>query len=158
MLGYCKESSLVVGSKAPDFTLKSPDGRDVRLLDFKGIKNVVLYFYPKDNTRGCIVESSTFRDQYDVFKQAHAEVIGVSSDNEDSHRLFASEFRLPFLLLSDTNNKVRKLYGVPATFGIIPGRVTFVIDKQGVIRHIFSSQFNPKSHVEQALAILKKLD
>lgn len=152
-----KEKSLVVGSLAPDFSLNSQNGESVSLSSFREKKNVVLYFYPKDNTRGCIVESSTFRDQYTVFQNADTEVIGVSSDDQASHQKFINEFRLPFILLSDIGGHVRKLYKVPATFGIIPGRVTFVIDKKGIIRHIFSSQFNPKSHVDQALKILKEL-
>lgn len=156
MLGRNKSGTHIkLGDIAPDFELKSQTGETVRLSQFLGKKNVVLYFYPKDNTRGCIVESSTFRDQYEIFKQSDAEVIGISSDDELSHQKFAAEFKLPFILLSDTSNTVRELYGVPATFGIIPGRVTFVIDKKGVVRHVFSSQFSPKSHVEQALAILK---
>jgi thioredoxin-dependent peroxiredoxin len=150
-------SRIDVGSVAPDFSLPSQFGESVQLADFKGKKWVVLYFYPKDNTRYCIVESSQFRDQYQSFTDVNAVILGVSSDSRDSHVQFATEYQLPFQLLSDQKNKVRKLYGVPATFGIIPGRVTFVIDPAGVVRHKFSSQFNPKSHVEQALRAIREL-
>lgn len=152
-----KKHKIKVGAEAPDFSLPDQHGQSVRLSDFQGESVVVLYFYPKDDTYGCIAESSNFRDNYEVFKQANAEVIGVSSDDIQSHQAFAKKYNLPFVLLSDPDSHVRELYQVPATFGIIPGRVTFVIDKQGVIRHIFNSQFQPVSHVEQALEIVKQL-
>ncbi len=146
-----------MGDEAPDFMLPDKAGVPVRLSDFRGKKCVVLYFYPKDNTRYCIVESTTFRDSYEEFKDLGAEVIGVSSDSPESHVQFANEYRLPFTLLSDTKNQVRKLYGIPSTFGFIPGRVTFVIDKSGIVRHVFNSPFDPKSHVTQAFDVLKGL-
>ncbi len=146
-----------VGDVAPDFTLPSQTGAMVSLKDFKGKKAVVLYFYPRDYSRGCTAEACTFRDSYEVFKQAGAEVIGVSSQSVESHSRFAADYRLPFLLLSDEDGKVRKLYGVPSSFGLIPGRVTYVIDKEGVVRHIFSSQFNPKQHIEEALRVLEEI-
>lgn len=118
----------------------------------------MLYFYPKDDTYGCIAESCAFRDQYEVFKDAGAEVVGISSDSPASHKAFAAKYRLPFILLSDTGNKVRELYGVPTTMGMIPGRVTYIIDKTGVVRDVFNSQFHPTSHVEQALKIIKSCD
>ena len=158
LLKKCKKKLKVdVGDIAPDFTLPDKAGGPVRLSDFRGKKAVVLYFYPKDNTRYCIVESMTFRDNYEDFKDAGAEVVGVSSDSSDSHVQFANQYQLPFTLLSDVKNQVRKLYGVPATFGIIPGRVTFVIDKAGVVRHVFNAPFDPKSHVTQAFETLKKI-
>lgn len=143
-----------VGDTAPDFSLKNQEGAVVRLSEFRGKKNVVLYFYPKDNTRYCIVESTSFRDRVSDFEGANAVIMGVSSDGPSTHRQFAQEFNLPFILLSDETNAVRKSFGVPATFGLIPGRVTYVIDTSGVVRHIFNSQFDPKSHVKQALAAL----
>ena len=158
MLLQTKNNSKVkAGDLAPDFTLPSQNGTPVRLHDFRGGKNVVLYFYPKDNTKYCIVESMTFRDKIEKFKEAEAVIMGISSDAPDSHVQFAREYKLPFLLLSDTDNKVRKRYGIPATFGLIPGRVTYVIDKEGVVRHVFSAQFDPKSHVKQALEALQSL-
>src|SRR5438552_1808452 len=137
--------SVQVGALAPDFTLLAQSGESVTLSNFRG-KIVVLYFYPKDNTPGCTAEACTFRDSYEVFKEAGAEVIGVSSDSTSSHQQFATRFHLPFLLLSDEGGVVRKRYGVSATFGLLPGRVTYVIDKQGVIRHIFSAQFAAEKH------------
>jgi peroxiredoxin Q/BCP len=147
-----------VGDKAPDFTLPSQMGDNVTLSEYQGKKNVVLYFYPKDETRGCTREACEFRDRYDVFTGLGAEVLGVSSDTLESHKSFATHHGLPFLLLSDVDGKVRKLYGVPATMGIIPGRVTFIIDKEGVVRHVFSSQFKPEQHIEEALKVLKELE
>lgn len=151
-----KKSTVQVGAKAPDFSLQNQSGALVRLYDFLGHDCVVLYFYPKDNTYGCIAESCAFRDQYEVFKDAGARVVGISSDSPESHRQFAAKYNLPFELLSDVDNKVRELYGVPTTFGVIPGRVTYIIDREGVIRHIFNSQFNPTSHVEESLRIIKQ--
>lgn len=147
-----------VAEKAPDFTLPSQMGDNVTLSEYQGKKNVVLYFYPKDETRGCTREACEFRDRYDVFTSLGAEVLGVSSDTLESHKSFATHHGLPFLLLSDEDGKVRKLYGVPSTMGIIPGRVTFIIDKKGVVRHVFSSQFKPEQHIEEALKILKELE
>ena len=147
-----------VGDKAPDFTLPSQMGDNVTLSEYFGKKNVVLYFYPKDETRGCTREACEFRDQYDVFTNLGAEVLGVSSDTLESHKSFATHYGLPFLLLSDEKSEVRKLYGVPSSMGILPGRVTYIIDKKGVVRHIFNSQFKPEQHIEEALKILKELE
>ncbi|PSN13284.1 peroxiredoxin [filamentous cyanobacterium CCT1] len=146
-----------VGDAAPDFTLPNQKGESVTLSSYQGQRAVVLYFYPKDDTPGCTVESCSFRDSYEDFVAAGAEVIGISSDSPDSHRLFASKHNLPFTLVSDANGAVRKAYGVPATLGLLPGRVTYVIDREGVVRHIFNSQFNPKGHVAEAMGILKTL-
>ncbi|MDY7024700.1 MAG: peroxiredoxin [Cyanobacteriota bacterium] len=144
-----------VGDTAPDFTLTSQTGESVNLADFRGKTAVVLYFYPKDDTPGCTKEACAFRDSYQVFKDAGAEVIGVSSDSAVSHEKFAQKYNLPFILLSDAGNKVRQLYGVPATLWILPGRVTYVIDKEGVVRHIFDSMLDFNAHVDEALRTLK---
>ena len=146
-----------VGDRAPDFALPSASGEVVHLSDFVGKRNVVLYFYPKDETPGCTAEACAFRDSYEVFKDAGAEVIGVSSDSEESHQRFSARYRLPFILLSDQGGAVRKRYDVPATFGLLPGRVTYVIDKQGIVRHIFSSQANIGKHISDALETLRTL-
>jgi thioredoxin-dependent peroxiredoxin len=151
------KTGLNAGDKAPDVVLNDQDHQQVRLADFQGQKNVVVYFYPKDDTPGCTKESCAFRDQFTAFSDVGAEVIGISSDSEESHKAFATKHRLPFKLLSDREGKARKGFGVPATFGLLPGRVTFVIDKQGVIRHVFNSQLNPTKHVDEALDILKTL-
>ena len=146
-----------VGDTAPDFTLPSQSGESVSLKDFIGKKSVVLYFYPKDDTPGCTTEACAFRDSYEVFKDAGAEVIGVSDDSPNSHQKFAAKHRLPFILLSDSGKQLRKLYGVPSTLGLLPGRVTYVIDKTGVVRHIFNSQLNFKGHIEESLKTLQEL-
>lgn len=146
-----------VGDAAPEFTLPSQTGELVKLGDIIGKKEVVLYFYPKDNTPGCTTEARSFRDSYDIFKQMGAEVIGVSSDSVDSHRDFATKCDLPFTILSDAEGEVRRLYGVPSTFGLLPGRVTYIIDTKGIVRHVFSSQTNPTKHVDEAVRVLKSI-
>src|SRR3989442_14916004 len=146
-----------VGDPAPDFALPDRSGRTVRLGDYRGQKAVVLYFYPKDDTPGCTKESCTFRDQYQDFQDAGAEVIGVSSDSPESHEKFAAKYRLPFVLLSDRGGEVRKRYGVPSTLGVLPGRVTYVIDRQGIVRHVFNSQFQATQHVAEALKALRDI-
>jgi peroxiredoxin Q/BCP len=147
-----------VGDKAPDFTLPSQMGDNVTLSEFLGKKNIVLYFYPKDESPGCTREACSFRDSYEVFTSLGAEVLGVSGQSVESHKSFATHHGLPFILLSDGKNEVRQLYGVPATMGVIPGRVTFIIDKKGIVRHVFSSQFQPEKHIEEALKVLKELE
>jgi len=149
-------ATIQVGDKAPDFTLKSQTGESFSLKDFAG-KPVIVYFYPKDDTPGCTAEACAFRDSYEVFQAAGATVIGISSDSTDAHQKFSSKYQLPFLLLSDQGNQVRKAFGVPATLGLLPGRVTYVIDQTGVVRHVFNSQFNFKGHVEEALRVVKEL-
>jgi len=149
--------SLKPGDKAPDFELQAQDGRRVSLREFAGSKNVVLYFYPKDFTRGCTMETRSFSENYDKVLELGAEVIGISSDSAETHKEFANECGAKFILLADEGGRVRKLYGVQASLGLIPGRVTYVIDKQGIIRHIFSSQMNARQHVQEALGALKAL-
>ncbi len=146
-----------VGDSAPLFSLADSSGKEVKLKDYLGKKSIVLYFYPKDYTRGCTTEACSFRDRYELFLKAGAEVIGISGDSSESHANFAVTYKLPFVLLSDVKNKVRKLYNVGSTFGIIPGRVTYILDKRGIIQHIFSSQINPKKHIDEALRILDEM-
>ncbi len=148
------EPAVRAGDRAPDFELPDAAGRSVRLADFRSRKAVVLYFYPKDDTPGCTKEGCAFRDAYQEFQDLGAEVIGVSSDSGESHARFAAKHRLPFLLLSDRGGAVRKRYGVPSTLGLLPGRVTFVIDREGVVRHVFNSQLQAERHVREALASL----
>ena len=147
-----------VGDKAPDFTLPSQMGDNVTLSEFIGKKNIVLYFYPKDESIGCTKEACSFRDSYEELTRLGAEVLGVSGQSVESHKSFATHYGLPFILLSDEDNKVRKLYGVPSTMGIIPGRVTYIIDKKGVVRSIFSSQTQATKHVQEATDTLKHLE
>ena len=142
---------------APDFTLPSQSGELVSLGDFLGKRQVVLFFYPKDNTLGCTKEVCAFRDSFEELGRLDAEVMGISSDSADSHKGFAEKHKLPFTLLSDEGGKVRRLYGVPSSFGLFPGRVTYVIDEGSMVRHVFSSQVGVERHVEEALKTLQSI-
>ena len=148
---------VAVGDQAPDFTLPDKNGTPVRLSDLLKDSAVVLYFYPTDDTPGCTAEACSFRDSYQVFKDAGAEVVGVSADTAESHQQFAAKYHLPFVLLSDGDGALRKRYGVPTTFGMFPGRVTYIIDREGVVRHIFSSQMQFERHVTEALKTLETM-
>ncbi|CAG0972071.1 cytosolic tryparedoxin peroxidase, trypanosomatid typical 2-Cys peroxiredoxin [Myxococcaceae bacterium] len=152
---FSAKVGVAVGDRAPDFELADAAGRPFRLSALRGRKAVVLYFYPKDDTPGCTKEACSFRDHYQDFVDAGAEVVGVSSDDGASHERFSKKYDLPFTLLSDEAGAVRKLYGVPATLGLLPGRVTFVIDREGVVRHVFNSQLAATRHVEEALRTLR---
>lgn len=145
-----------IGDRAPGFSLPNQSGDLVNIGDLIAKKPLVLYFYPKDDTPGCIAESCAFRDRYEVFREIGAEVIGISGDTSASHQQFASKYQLPFTLLSDTENRIRELYGVPATMFILPGRVTYVVDRQGFVRHIYNSQLNFNAHVEESLKTLRR--
>lgn len=149
--------SIEVGERAPDFRLPALRGGELALSDFAGKKNVVLFFYPRDASPGCTVEACTFRDAYEDFVDAGAEVIGISSDSVDAHESFAQRHRLPMQLVSDAGGKVRAAYGVKSTLGLIAGRETFIIDKAGVVRHVFRSQIRVKEHVAESLAVLRRL-
>lgn len=152
-----RDETVHVSDRAPDFTLPAQSGRLVRLWDLVGTKNIVLYFYPKDETHGCTAEACAFRDSYDVFVKAGAEVLGISSDAVQTHARFAARHRLPFILLSDRTGAVRKRYGVPQTLGLLPGRVTYVLDRAGIVRHIFSDQLHATRHIGEALQALDDL-
>jgi peroxiredoxin Q/BCP len=149
--------TLKVGDRAPDFTLPSSGGKSVTLSQLYADKTVVLFFYPKDDTPGCTVEACSFRDRYETFVEAGAEVVGVSSDSIASHDRFVEKHGLPMTLLSDTGGKVRALFGVKSTLGLMPGRATFVIDRQGVVRHSFASQLRAGAHVGEALSVVREL-
>ncbi len=146
-----------VGDRAPDFTLPSQSGEPVRLADRLAERVVVLYFYPKDETPGCTAEACAFRDSFEAFTDAGADVVGVSSDSADRHASFADHHQLPFTLLSDQGGRVRRSYGVPATLGVLPGRVTYVIDRTGTVRHVFNSMTNIGRHVGDALDVVRRL-
>ena len=149
---------LQVGDPAPDFTLPTTTGASFHLAEERG-RAVVLYFYPKDDTPGCTAEACSFRDQYQDFQDLGAEVVGVSSDSAASHQKFTQKHRLPFPLLADAAGQVRKLYQVPrALLGLLPGRVTFVIDKQGIIQYIFNSMSRATDHVSTTKTVLEKLN
>jgi peroxiredoxin Q/BCP len=145
-----------IGDIAPDFTLPDQHGNPVTLSQFRGKKNVVLFFYPAAFSAGCTAEACAFRDSHEVFKEAGAEVIGISMDNVEKQSSFAKRFNLTYTLLAD-DGSVWKSFGVPNRFGLIRGRVTYVIDKQGVVQHVFNSQVMVLKHVNQAIETLKKL-
>lgn len=149
--------TLSIGDFAPDFVLKNQHGQVVKFSDFRTKQPVVLYFYPKDDTPGCTAEAKCFRDSYEEFLQLGALVIGISSDTPEAHMKFAEKYQIPFTLLSDSLGQVRKMYGVPKTLLVLPGRTTFVIDKNGIIRHVFSSQTNVHKHIDEAIRILNQL-
>ena len=151
------KNSVKVGDKAPDFSLPSNRGRNVSLSEFKGKKAVVLFFYPKDGTPGCTAEACDFRDSHARFVGSGAEVIGVSEDSVSSHEQFAAKHDLPMTLLSDEGGKLRALYGVKNTLGFIKGRVTYVIDQSGTVRHVYESQLQFGKHITEALEIVKAI-
>ncbi|KAI3915143.1 hypothetical protein MKW98_011488 [Papaver atlanticum] len=145
------------GSVPPAFTLKDQDNKNVSLSKFKG-KPVVLYFYPADESPGCTKQACAFRDSYEKFKKAGAQVVGISGDSPESHKEFAKKYRLPYTLLSDEGNKVRKEWGVPSDlFGTLAGRQTYVLDKNLVVQYIYNNQFQPEKHIDETLKILQSL-
>ena len=153
-----KMEKLVLGSTVPKFELKDQNGKLFNLETVLGKKNLVIYFYPKDDSPGCTKEACSFRDQFEVFADADALIIGISAQSVESHLEFAKKHRLNFTLLSDMGNKVRKLFGVPSNFfGLIPGRVTYVINKEGKVAYLFNSQTQAEKHVDEALRILQEL-
>jgi len=139
------------GERAPDFELRDQQGRTARLTELLKSGPVVIFFYPKDDTSGCTKEACRFRDDYARFRDTGAQIVGISSDSEESHQRFAAKYALPYTLLSDPGGQVRKLYGASAFFGLIPGRTTFVIGRDGFVRHVFSSQGKFEEHVDEAL-------
>jgi len=147
---------LKTGDRAPEIALPDERGIIRRSSEIKG-KNLVLFFYPKDDTPGCTTEACGFRDNYDLFKIFGAEVWGVSGDDQNSHLKFITKNNLPFPLLCDQENKLRESFGVPKTLGILPGRVTYVIDQDKVIRHIFNNLLNSPAHINEALRVLEEI-
>ncbi len=149
--------ALQLGDKVPNFTAKDKGEIVFESNSVVGIKPVVFYFYPKDNTSGCTAQACSFRDQYENFTDLGAEVIGISSDSSSSHEKFVQRHRLPFILLSDENQNIRKLFGVkPNLFGLIPGRVTYVVDEKGIIRMVFDSVV-ATNHISKALKTIEKI-
>ena len=144
------------GDTAPDFTLPDQTGRPVTLRSLRG-RTVVLYFYPRDHTMLCTAQACDFRDTYEMFQQAGAEIVGISTDPPASHQGFAAQHALPFLLLSDVEGLVRERYGVPRLLGILPGRVTYVIDPQGIVRDVIHSTFSVGAHVQGSLRTAENL-
>ena len=149
---------LTLGSTLPPFSLKDQDGKVFDIASVLGKKNLVIYFYPKDDSPGCTKEACSFRDQFEVFKEADALIIGISSGSVKSHKEFEVKYKLNYTLLSDEGNSVRKLFGVPTNFlGLVPGRVTYLVNKEGKVVFIFNSQMNAEQHVTEALNMLKEL-
>ena len=146
------------GDPAPALYLSTHTGEQTSLADYRGEHPVVVFFYPKDGTAICTKEACSFRDAYEAFTEAGAVVIGISSDSADRHQIFAQQHGLPFLLVSDKDGSARRAFGVPKTMGIFPGRVTYVIDRDGIVRHVFNSQFAADRHVEEALEVVRKLE
>lgn len=149
--------TLLVGDQAPTFVAETHTGQTIRSEDFLGKQTVVVYFYPKDGTPICTIEACGFRDAYEDFVKAGAVVIGVSADSLENHRTFAAKRNLPFLLVSDADGTLRRAFGVPNTWAIFPGRVTYVIDREGIVRHVLNAQWTAGRHVQEALDVVKRL-
>jgi peroxiredoxin Q/BCP len=149
--------SLQVGDTAPEIAFSAHDGRRMSLSDFRG-QAVVLFFYPADNTVICTREACSFRDAFQDFRQAGAIVVGVSGDPQGTHAQFAASKQLPYLIVSDEDGALRRAFGVQKRFGVLPGRVTYVIDRDGVVRDVFKSQLLAKRHVDNALHIVRALN
>jgi len=149
-------TELKIGDRAPDFSLLDEHGLPVNLKDYLGKKAVVLYFYPKDFTPGCTAEACSFRDNYKPYQDKGAVVIGVSLDSVESHLKFSEKYALPFAILSDSSKQVAKAYGVLGVGGFLAKRVTFIIDKDGKITHVFL-KVDVKQHSEEVLKALDEL-
>jgi thioredoxin-dependent peroxiredoxin len=147
-------ATLQPGMTAPDFELPDAAGKPVRLSQYRGVSPVVAYFYPKDDTGVCTKQACSFRDNFSKFRNAGAVILGISDDSGESHAAFSAKYRLPFTLLSDKGGRVRKLYKVNRMFGVLPGRVTYVIDREGIVRHVYSALFESERHMQEALAAL----
>jgi thioredoxin-dependent peroxiredoxin len=146
-----------VGDAAPEVAFNVHDGGRMTLSDFKG-RVVVLFFYPRDHSPICTQEVCSFRDSFSDFQRAGAAVIGVSGDSQTSHGEFAAGNQLPYLLASDPDGAVRRAFGVRKRLGLLPGRVTYVIDREGIVRNVFQSQFFARKHVDNALRIVQQLE
>jgi len=155
-------NKIQIGDMIPSFTLKDQNDNDFDISSLLGRKKLVIFFYPQDGSLNCTKEACYFRDLADVFDEADAIVIGISSQSVESHKEFAERNRLKYTLLSDNENKVRKLFCVPGrVFGLIPGRVTYVADRSGKVVYIFDSQIETQRHADEALKIcllLKRTD
>lgn len=146
------------GDLAPDFTAATQDGETITLSQYRGQKAVVIYFYPQDGTPICTRQACRFRDAYEEFLDAGAVVIGVSGDALERHRAFAQTHCLPFHLVSDADGAIRQAYGVRKRFGFLPDRVTYLVDKEGIVRLVFGAAFSAQRHVDEALRVLKGLE
>ncbi len=150
--------AITVGDTCPEFKLKDQNNTVFDIKSVLGKRILVIYFYPKDNTPGCTAEACSFRDSYEDFRDLGCEVIGISNDSPKSHAKFAEKHRLTFTLLADTSKTVRNLFGVPGNlFGLIPGRVTYIVDKKGSVRHIYNSLTNAAGHIEESINAVKTI-
>ena len=152
-----ENGSIEVGDRVPDVDLQAPSGGTVRLSDLLDGRPLVIAFYPKDFTPICHLETRRFRDAYDEFTDLDAEVIGISSDPPESHRKFAEKNDIPYNLYTDIDGAMRKAFGVPRTLGVIPGRVTYVVDEDGIVRNIYNAQLAAGKHVRESLEALKEM-
>jgi len=150
--------TIQIGDNCPAFSLPDSQGKQIHVNEYLGQKILVLFFYPKDDTPGCTKEACAFRDAYADFLDLGCEVFGISSDASQSHQAFQQKHQLPYPLLSDTQKKVRQLFGVPTSlFGLLPGRVTYVVGLDGKVAGIFNSQTNPVGHINEALKVARSL-
>ena len=147
---------LKLGDQIPDFSLSDQLGVSRTSKQAKG-RPLVLFFYPKDDTPGCTIEVCGFRDKYDLFKVLGAEVWGVSNGDSSSHLDFANKNKLQYPLLCDLNNSLRKIFGVPKVLGLLDGRVTYVIDRKGYVKHIYRDLLNGPAHIKEAIRVLKEI-
>lgn len=145
-----------IGDTVPTFSLLDQNGKMIKIDSTLG-KSMIIYFYPKDDTPGCTKEACKFRDEYENFTDLGAMVIGISADSVESHKNFEEKYKLPFTLLADTENNVRKLFGVPNNLFVIPGRVTYVVNNQGIVVHVFNSQLGAEKHISESLKKLKEI-
>lgn len=150
-----------IGDAAPEFTLPDQTGAARRFTELRTRNGTpvpaVVYFYPGNFTPICTKEACAFRDGYEDFADAGAVVIGISSDSVESHRRFAAAMRLPFTLLSDADGSIRERFGVPKSFGLFAGRVTYVIDASGIVRMVFNAPLRASAHVRSALDLVRSL-
>lgn len=148
--------SVTIGDTIPDFRLPDQNGNDFEITSVKGKKNIIIYFYPKNFTPGCTKEACSFRDSYEDFESLGAVVIGISSDSKKSHMRFAKQYNLPFILLSDEKGSVKRKFGVKnKLLGLLPGRETYVVNKEGKVIFVFNSM-NAERHIQKALDVLRK--
>ena len=151
------QEGLKIGDKLPLFGAKDQNGNDFYIQSVLEKKVLVIYFYPKDDTPGCTKQACFLRDQYEEFKAIGAEVIGISGDSVPAHKKFASKYDLPFILLSDADKSLRKLFGVKTSMmGLLPGRVTYVVDKKGIIQMVFDDM-NATNHLDKTVEKVKSL-
>lgn len=148
---------LKAGTRAPEFTATLDDGSTFDLASYRGKKHVVLYFYPKDFTGGCTAQACSFRDNYGLIGEHDAVIVGVSGDSEASHTSFKDKYQLPFPLVADPDRRVHKLYEAVGLIPWMTPRITYVIDKEGIIRTTIRHDFRVKEHVPEVIEALEAI-